>query len=239
MNTKVNPVSSVKVTVNSGVAPAANGSGGIGATGATGPSGNTGPSGPTGSTGLTGPAGPTGNTGATGPVGATGAAGQPPSTVAIANTTAANTFFLVMSPANTGNVSLEVQNSLTFNANTGKTNIPGEVVVTGGGVTLEANVSQVGANLTIDCSLSNAFNVAPLTANVTNFTLINEYPGQTINIVLVNGTSVYTCAMPTNVIWLGNTAGSISANANAVDLLVLTKTGHNNKWLAAMNNNFA
>ena len=91
-----------------------------------------------------------------------------------------------------------------------------------------------GATTTVDCELGNLFRVA-LTGNITTLTINNAADGQTINIAFVqDATGSRTVAWPASFTWVGQTAGTVSTAANAIDVLTATYSSSDSKWLVSL-----
>lgn len=92
--------------------------------------------------------------------------------------------------------------------------------------------SSTGGVLTLDMVDSNVF-TSTLTENVTTLTLSNPAQGQTVNILFTqDATGSRTMAWPASFKWPGGTAGVLSTNASAVDLLVISYVGTD--WYASL-----
>jgi hypothetical protein len=83
------------------------------------------------------------------------------------------------------------------------------------------------ATPTFDCALSNVFEPAALTANITSMTLSNPLGGQTVNIRFVqDATGGRTVALPSG----AKAAGSVNPTANGVSWLTLTYSARASRW---------
>jgi hypothetical protein len=103
---------------------------------------------------------------------------------------------------------------------------------TGHAQTARVAGSSTGGVLTLDMVDSNVF-TSTLTENVTTLTLSNPAQGQTVNILFTqDATGSRTMAWPASFKWPGGTAGVLSTNASAVDLLVISYVGTD--WYASL-----
>ena len=103
---------------------------------------------------------------------------------------------------------------------------------TGHAQTAPVAVSSSGGTLTANMTESNVF-TSTLTENVTTLTLTGPAQGQTVNMLFTqDATGSRTMAWPAAFKWPGGTAETLSTNANAVDLLVITYLG--TSWYASM-----
>ena len=83
------------------------------------------------------------------------------------------------------------------------------------------------ATPTFDCAAGNVFEPATLTSNVTSITLINEVPGQTVQIRFQqNATSAYTVAVPSG----AKVDGNINMGYFRASWLILTYSGRASRW---------
>jgi hypothetical protein len=89
------------------------------------------------------------------------------------------------------------------------------------------------ATPTFNAALSNVFEMAALTGNVTSVTITNPKGGQTIMIrLLQNGTGGYTVASPTG----AKILGSMGATADAASILTLTYSALSTRWEGSWTN---
>jgi hypothetical protein len=105
----------------------------------------------------------------------------------------------------------------------------------GSAQTSPETVSSSGGTLTINCVESNVFSTT-LTENVT-LVVSNGTAGQTINVLLVQGATARTVSWPASFKWPAGTAPSVTASANAEDLLVATFIG--SYWYASLIKGFS
>ena len=151
------------------------------------------------------------------------------------------------------NNNIAAANGLTISVGSGQTVTIDSANITGGnisGVTISGipsasftgnvqtapvAVTSSGGTLTLDCTSSNVFTT---TLNE-NTTLVASNPttGQTINVLLTQGSTARTVSWPASFKWPDGTAPSVTASANAVDLLVATFIGSN--WYASLVKGFA
>ena len=83
------------------------------------------------------------------------------------------------------------------------------------------------ATPTFDCAVSNVFEPAEMTGNVTSITLSNPVAGQTVQIRFQqDATGGRTCAVPSG----AKVDGSINTGANRVSWLILTYSGRASRW---------
>ncbi len=83
------------------------------------------------------------------------------------------------------------------------------------------------ATPTFDCAVSNVFEPATMTGNVTSITLSNPVAGQTVQIRFQqDATGGRTCAVPSG----AKVDGSINTGANRVSWLVLTYSSRASRW---------
>jgi hypothetical protein len=86
------------------------------------------------------------------------------------------------------------------------------------------------ATPTFDCAVSNVFEPAALTSNVTSMTLSNPVAGQTINIrFFQDGTGGRTVAVPAG----SKVSGTVNTAINGVSWLILTYSGRAGRWEGA------
>jgi len=83
------------------------------------------------------------------------------------------------------------------------------------------------ATPTFDCSVSNVFEPAAMTGNVTSITMSNAVGGQTVNIrFLQDATGGRTVAPPAS----SKIAGSVNTTANGVSWLSMTYSARASRW---------
>lgn len=83
------------------------------------------------------------------------------------------------------------------------------------------------ATPTFDCAVSNVFEPAAMTGNVTSITLSNPAAGQTVQIRFQqDATGGRTCAVPSG----AKVDGSINTGANRVSWLILTYSGRASRF---------
>lgn len=83
------------------------------------------------------------------------------------------------------------------------------------------------ATPTFDCSVSNVFEPAVMTSNVTSITLSNAVAGQTVQIRFQqDGTGGRTIAVPTG----AKVDGSYNLSTGRVNWLILTYSGRASRW---------
>lgn len=83
------------------------------------------------------------------------------------------------------------------------------------------------ATPTFDCAVSNVFEPAAMTGNVTSITLSNPVAGQTVQIRFQqDATGGRTCAVPSG----AKVDGAINAGANRVSWLILTYSYRGSRW---------
>lgn len=83
------------------------------------------------------------------------------------------------------------------------------------------------ATPTFDCAVSNVFEPATMTGNVTSITLSNPVAGQTVQIRFQqDATGGRTCAVPSG----AKVDGAIKTGANRVSWLILTYSGRASRW---------
>lgn len=104
----------------------------------------------------------------------------------------------------------------------------------GNAQTAPQTVTSSGGSLTIDCTSSNVFTTT-LNENTT-FVASNGTTGQTINVLLKQGSTPRTVSWPASFKWPGGSAPSVTASANAEDLLVATLIG--SSWYASLVKDF-
>ena len=96
-----------------------------------------------------------------------------------------------------------------------------------GGSSVSRNVvtalSSTAGVVTVDVSLGDFFTLTPTEA-VTGWTFTNELPGYSINIVMTQGATPFTVAMPSGLRWAGGTAGTFSTAATKQDELNISST---------------
>jgi hypothetical protein len=123
------------------------------------------------------------------------------------------------------------------------TRVPGHMTDLSAGIPSNAHTPPVAVAfhataMSVDCDLSNVFTTT-LTANVTVApTLSSANDGQTVNWFLTQGTGgSKTMTWPSTFKWPGGSAGVLSTDAGAVDLLVATyRAGH---WYCSLSKGFA
>jgi len=83
------------------------------------------------------------------------------------------------------------------------------------------------ATPTFDCAVSNVFEPAAMTGNVTSITLSNAVAGQTVQIRFQqDATGGRTCAVPSG----AKVDGSINTGASRVSWLILTYSSRASRW---------
>ncbi len=83
------------------------------------------------------------------------------------------------------------------------------------------------ATPTFDCAVSNVFEPAAMTGNVTSITLSNPVAGQTVQIRFQqDATGGRTCAVPSG----AKVDGSINTGANRVSWLIMTYSSRGSRW---------
>jgi len=113
---------------------------------------------------------------------------------------------------------------------------------TAGVQTTSSTVTFSATAMTINCALSNVFEIT-MTANVTTaMTMSNVAGGQTINVFIIQdatGSRTMTWSSSTIVKWSGGAAPTLSTAANSVDLLVMTYRSATSAWYATLTKGFA
>lgn len=111
-----------------------------------------------------------------------------------------------------------------------------------GAATAPAAAANSGTTITLDCAVSNVFQVT-MTGNVpaASFTLPNMQNGQTINVFLTqDGTGGRTLTLNSGSFkWPGGIVGALSTAAGAVDLLVITYRSAANAYYCTLAKGFA
>lgn len=109
-------------------------------------------------------------------------------------------------------------------------------VWTAGEYTAESNPVQSGGTVTINCDLSNVFDV-DITANVTTISVTNFDNGQQVTILFRQDSPARTVVFPATWRWKGGVEGVITPIASAHDIVTLMRI--NSVTYAAILNDFA